>query len=320
MLPTLVARIAIRRPSLVSCPASTSVSSVRRVLSPSLLPSPPRQRTRSFASTIEGMSLPSPSIPELESSPLPPPPTPPSAVESPAASASRSTWAYRYVQTPEALAEVLEAIRALPEPDIDAVIKRRHIFFDSEGYELGTSVGKLSIIQLGLPIGPSAEVDVFLVDVLALSAPDISASVLRGMWDVLEDDRFIKVGWDLKGDWAELFRASFASHSDCCATETPFTNPPETTPPFDFLTDSHSVDMTGVLDLQVAELLGRVRASEALRDAGREGMMEHRPGWVWSLGGMKRAVDDFQALGTVEREDAEKRESSHHVLNPSSRL
>lgn len=51
-----------------------------------------------------------------------------------------------------------------------------------------------------------------------------------------------------------------------------------------------------------------MRSSDALRVQGKMGA-EHRPGWVWSLGGMKRAVDDFQGFAKAERDEAEKRAS-----------
>jgi hypothetical protein len=68
-----------------------------------------------------------------------------------------------------------------------------------------------------------------------------------------------------------------------------------------------------VLDLQVAELLGRVRASEALLLKGSQSA-EHLPGWVWSLSGMKRAVDEFEAFAVDERNDAEKRAAQSFPL------
>jgi hypothetical protein len=191
--------------------ATTTLAS--RDLSPSSPSWSPSRRRTPFSSRTYAM-LPSAAAAAASgpgSSPFSPPATSPPALEAmtvaqPAAPAS--VWPYRYVATPSALTYVLDAIRALPEPRADDVLKQRHIFFDSEGYELGTTVGKLSVVQLGLT-SPTASrgVDVFLIDILALSAPDVSPSVLRGLWDVLEDgERVVKIGWDLKQDWAELFR------------------------------------------------------------------------------------------------------------------
>lgn len=153
------------------------------------------------------------------------------------------------------------------------MLQARHVYLDTEGFELGTAVGKLSIVQLGLPsaLAPRA-VDVFLVDVLALPA-----AALRGLWAVLEDASLVKVVWDGKQDFSELLHAE-------------------------------GVELAGVLDLQIAELLGRVRASDRLKAQGTAAV-EHRAGWVWSLGGMKRAVDEFKAFAPEERDGAEKRAS-----------
>lgn len=210
MLTTVFARTTTRLLPLLLRPVPTSVLTRVDISSP-----PSQQRPYAMLPVSTSPEPGSPSLvplPLQSSSPLPPPsPTPPLTLQKPATSSlsSTSTWPHRYIATPSALAGVLEAIRALPEPSPDAVLKRRHIFFDSEGYELGTTVGKLALIQLGLP-NPAAEraVDVFLIDVLALSAPDVSPEALRGLWDVLEDNkRVVKIGWDLKQDWAELFRA-----------------------------------------------------------------------------------------------------------------
>lgn len=187
---------------------------------------------------------------------------------------SASTWPSTYVSTPGELATLLGAIHTLPHPPSTALIQRRLLYFDTEGYELGTTIGRLSMIQLGLPAPDASHgVAVYLVDVLALASP--GSTILRGLWDVLEDESFLKCAWDAKQDFAELYHG-------------------------------HGVALRGVLDLQIAELLGRVRGAELDKREGKMSSVD-RSGWVWGLGGMKRAVDDFEAFSSKERDEAEQR-------------
>jgi hypothetical protein len=70
---------------------------------------------------------------------------------------------------------------------------RTHIYVDSEGKNLGYPGGKLGLVQVG--VGD----DIYIIDVIKYR------EALPGLKKILEDNRLIKVMWDGRNDFSELW-------------------------------------------------------------------------------------------------------------------
>lgn len=70
------------------------------------------------------------------------------------------------------------------------------VFLDCEGLDLGSQNGALSIVSLGCPHTDT----IYLIDVLSLST-----SLNRLVFDLLENKNTMKVVWDGRMDFSELF-------------------------------------------------------------------------------------------------------------------
>jgi len=71
--------------------------------------------------------------------------------------------------------------------------ERVPIFLDCEGRDLGQEGGKLGLVQLGV------EKEVYLIDVIVY--PESSATLKT----ILEDPKFVKIVWDGRSDYSELW-------------------------------------------------------------------------------------------------------------------
>ena len=70
---------------------------------------------------------------------------------------------------------------------------RTHIYVDCEGKNLGCPGGKLGLVQVGV------EDDIYIIDVIKYK------EALPGLKKILEDKRLIKVMWDGRKDFSELW-------------------------------------------------------------------------------------------------------------------
>jgi len=95
------------------------------------------------------------------------------------------------------------------------------VYLDCEGTQLGTQGGSLSILSIGLVPPDDDELAIYLVDVVVLSAAE-----LLPLFKILRSAMPIKVVWDGRMDWSELYHG-------------------------------YGVDTAGLRDLQIADIVSR---------------------------------------------------------------
>jgi len=112
--------------------------------------------------------------------------------------------------------------------------KSPHLLLDCEGQSIGSSDGVLSLIS----VGTAGSKDIFVIDVLRLC--NRTNPHLQNFLQLLQDPGTLKVVWDGRMDYAEIF-ATFG------------------------------VQLLGTLDLQIAEVMARmtVRREEEYQRRGR---------------------------------------------------
>ncbi|CED84320.1 Ribonuclease H-like domain [Phaffia rhodozyma] len=174
-------------------------------------------------------------------------------------------WEYTYIDTQDGLQKLTDRIGSLSRSATPSNLFQ--LYLDTEGQDLGTSQGSLSLIQIGIPIPPfsysfsssagralkpptaAVHVEVYLIDVIGLHGR------FHLLADILEDPQLIKIVWDGRMDVAQI------KHS-------------------------HGIEIKGVLDFSMVELVKRMKEQEN----------SVREGWVWGLMGMQKAVEKYQAL------------------------
>jgi exonuclease 3'-5' domain-containing protein 1 len=110
---------------------------------------------------------------------------------------------------------------------VEALRSCSYIVCDCEGVSLGGKGGKLSLISLrALPTVDNPVPHIYLIDAIALDD-----RVLRPVYDLLQSNVYTKVMFDARMDWCELYHR-------------------------------HGVNLTRVLDLQLADVLSRRRRGE----------------------------------------------------------
>lgn len=110
-----------------------------------------------------------------------------------------------------------------------------HVLLDCEGQEIGTVDGILSLIS----VGTAQSKEIFVVDVVRLH--DHTNPFMHRFLQILSDPTVTKVIWDGRMDYAEIF-------------------------------GTFGVRLEGVLDLQIAEVMGR-EAVNGEKDFQRRGRL-----------------------------------------------
>jgi exonuclease 3'-5' domain-containing protein 1 len=133
---------------------------------------------------------------------------------------------------PYTLCDTLElvdqAVRTLSQSSV--------IFLDCEGQVLGQTDGILSLIGLGVThenMDGDIELSIFLVDVLAFAHNSDMALYLRPLFEILSSEAIHKVVFDGRMDASELLHG-------------------------------YGVQLRGVLDLQIADVMSRKKRAETL--------------------------------------------------------
>ena len=111
----------------------------------------------------------------------------------------------------------------------DSLKSASHIAFDCEGLALGEQRGCLSIISLGaIPSVQGQKSPVFLIDVMS-----VDTASLEPIFDMLRSRTQVKVMFDGRMDWSELYHR-------------------------------HNIQVSHVLDLQLADVESRKKRGENL--------------------------------------------------------
>lgn len=109
----------------------------------------------------------------------------------------------------------------------DALRSSSYIVCDCEGSNLGAEGGNLSIISLAaLPFSTNPEPYVYLIDTISLNDEQ-----LKPIYDLLRSNKYTKIMYDARMDWSELYHR-------------------------------HGVELTHVLDLQLADVESRKARKE----------------------------------------------------------
>lgn len=124
----------------------------------------------------------------------------------------------------------------LVDQAVATLSQSRVIFLDCEGQNLGETDGILSLIGLGAThenMDGDIELSIFLVDVLAFASNSNMAVYLRPIFNILSSETIQKVVFDGRMDASELLHG-------------------------------YGVQLRGVLDLQIADVVSRKERAETL--------------------------------------------------------
>ena len=120
-----------------------------------------------------------------------------------------------------------------------------HIIFDCEGHTLGEAGGKFSLLNLGVAHEDEQgdeSLSIFVIDVLSFQ--NGGESHLAPVFDILKSDKIFKVMFDCRMDASELLHG-------------------------------HAVQLTNVLDLQLADVVSREKRGE-----GFDRQLQHLVGFL----------------------------------------
>ena len=97
---------------------------------------------------------------------------------------------YTHVDNKNAMDEFINRVKSLFTMNESG---STHIYVDCEGKNLGCPGGKLGLVQVGV------HDDIFIIDVIKYK------EALPALKEILEDNRLIKVMWDGRNDFSELW-------------------------------------------------------------------------------------------------------------------
>lgn len=137
---------------------------------------------------------------------------------------------------------------------VSALRSSSYIVCDCEGVDLGSQGGSLSIIQLAaLPSEGNPDPPVFLIDAIALSD-----AKLQPVYKLLRSETHTKIMYDARSDWSEFYHR-------------------------------HGVELTHVLDLQLADI-----DSRTVRGETQEQQLERLPPFCSA-----EEIKNYRALYTM---------------------
>jgi exonuclease 3'-5' domain-containing protein 1 len=152
---------------------------------------------------------------------------------------------YEFCDTPEA---IVDAVMVLSQGS--------YVLLDCEGVSIGDVNGVLSILSLGTPLTTSDDYKqrIFLIDILAMKQFPADSPTYDALRDLLSSPDITKVVWDGRMDAIELL--------------------------YTFSSSESKFDFTNVLDLQIAEVMGRTSVIGE-EEAQRKERLAQRAGWKY---------------------------------------